>query len=243
MLIQVLIPAHNEELTIAKVIESHAHVLRSCGLDLDYGILILNDGSTDSTAREIENLMQSDPRISVIQNSRPSGLSSAFRQLYAASQGDWLYLTSADNEYTAEVFESVLGLWDRSHRNVLAVRTNKKNIYTLRRSLVSRLYVILCFTCTGLRLKDPGSTKLVSKHVLAKSILSRGLALDLEILRNAVRSSEGLIFANCSYNPRESGSSHSGSFSLTLQTTLDIIIYGLRIRFDLRARASEFFGF
>jgi len=59
MKLSIIIPAFNEEQTIDEVIEK----IRKVKFPIDYEILVVNDGSTDNTYKNIKNLTKDKKQI------------------------------------------------------------------------------------------------------------------------------------------------------------------------------------
>ena len=62
-MIHLLLPAYNEEEAIGKLIESVINLKKSSGLSLS--VLVVDDGSTDNTAKTLDNFKK-DISIEVI---------------------------------------------------------------------------------------------------------------------------------------------------------------------------------
>ncbi|HEX2584805.1 MAG TPA: glycosyltransferase, partial [Steroidobacteraceae bacterium] len=70
-LISVVVPAYNEQ---TSVIECHARLTAVfAGIDVDYELLFVNDGSTDNTLSVLDSLRASDEHVSVVDLSRNFG--------------------------------------------------------------------------------------------------------------------------------------------------------------------------
>ena len=72
MLALVVIPTYNEAENIVPLTQT------LLGLDLDLGILVVDDGSPDGTGRIADELAQNDPRIMVMHRQGKLGLASAY---------------------------------------------------------------------------------------------------------------------------------------------------------------------
>lgn len=88
-----LVPAFNEEPTIAEVLE-RVRALPLTGLE----ILVVDDGSTDGTAREARRIADLDPRIRVFSHSENSGKGAAVRTALRHARGDVVVVQDADLE-------------------------------------------------------------------------------------------------------------------------------------------------
>ena len=109
-ILDVLIPARNEALTIGRCVKSL--------LNQDYpnlNITILNDDSTDDTQAILEEIASHDPRVTIIAgDSLPSGWTGknwACHQLALSAQGDLLLFSDADTWFS----KSSISRWVQVH--------------------------------------------------------------------------------------------------------------------------------
>lgn len=94
MRISVIVPAYNEEKTIASVLEA---LLRE--VETVYEIIVVDDGSKDQTATIAEAVSQREPRVKVIRQPANAGKTAALRTGFAASNGEIVLIQDADLEY------------------------------------------------------------------------------------------------------------------------------------------------
>lgn len=99
--VTVLVPALNEEATISEVVQ------RLLDLELDLEVIVVNDGSTDSTADRLAEF--TDPRVVVLTNEKPGGKGRAIRTGLAHARGKVIMIQDADLEYKPEDIPAVVG--------------------------------------------------------------------------------------------------------------------------------------
>ena len=92
MRVSFVIPAYNEEASIRQVLEG----LERLGLDRQ--IVVVDDGSTDGTARTVEEWREGRADVVLIRK-RNGGKGSAIRASVAAIDGDIVVIQDADLEY------------------------------------------------------------------------------------------------------------------------------------------------
>ena len=96
----VIIPAYNEEKTIAKVLgKVRANKLVS-------EVIVVNDGSTDGTGKRIQEFK--NKRIKVINKTRNEGKGAAVRDALKIAKGNVLIIQDADLEYDPGEYKLVL---------------------------------------------------------------------------------------------------------------------------------------
>jgi glycosyltransferase involved in cell wall biosynthesis len=101
MKLSVVIPAYNEERTVAETIQR----VKTVDLDgLDVEIVVVDDGSKDRT-REI---LQTIPGIRVVLHERNSGKGAAVKSGFRAATGDIVLIQDADLEYDPQDYGALL---------------------------------------------------------------------------------------------------------------------------------------
>jgi len=107
MLLSILIPAYQEERTIAEILERVASIdTESLGWDKE--VIVCDDGSTDSTAAIVEAASARDQRIKLVRHDGNRGKGAAIRSALAAAAGDYVLIQDADLEYDPEDYPRLL---------------------------------------------------------------------------------------------------------------------------------------
>ncbi len=106
-----VMPVYNEAECISGVVEKWRDAFER--LAIDFELLVLNDGSKDDTARELERF-QSAPRVRVI-NKTNSGHGPTILQGYreAVAHADWVFQVDSDDEMGPQSFAD---FWKRRER-------------------------------------------------------------------------------------------------------------------------------
>ena len=104
--LSVVIPVQNEAVNIAPLVGEIRSALD--GL-CTYEIVYVDDGSTDSTAAEIRNLLEKTPQLRLLRHAQSYGQSAAIRSGVRAARGDWIATLDGDGQNDpADIPE----LWD-----------------------------------------------------------------------------------------------------------------------------------
>jgi dolichol-phosphate mannosyltransferase len=90
--ISFVIPCHNEEMNIARLI----YTLMSLYDQYIHEIIIVDDNSTDSTAEIAMEISSREPRVRVIVRKPPNGVGRALRDGYAAATGRYILTMDSD---------------------------------------------------------------------------------------------------------------------------------------------------
>jgi dolichol-phosphate mannosyltransferase len=94
-LLSVVVPVRNEEDNIAPLI---AEIRAALDGVVDYEIVYVNDGSTDSTPQRLAEIKQTCPQLRVIRHEKSCGQSTAVRSGVKAARGDWIATLDGDGQ-------------------------------------------------------------------------------------------------------------------------------------------------
>jgi glycosyltransferase involved in cell wall biosynthesis len=120
-MLSVVAPVFNEEATV------EAFYRRVCGaLDgIPFELVVVDDGSTDSTGRILDRLAAEDQRVRVVYLSRNFGHQTAITAGLDHAQGNAVVMIDADLQDPPEVIPRLLDEWRRGGDVVYAVRERR----------------------------------------------------------------------------------------------------------------------
>jgi glycosyltransferase involved in cell wall biosynthesis len=194
----VVIPCHNEEATVGKVVRDFRAVLPQAQ------ILVVDNRSTDRTAE-----LAREAGAKVIFEPRPGkgfALISGFR---AARDADYFVMVDGDDTYPAEDVEKLLELAESADM-VIGTRLSNagEGAFRAGHSLGNWLFILMVRTLFGIRTQDLFSGyRVLSRRFLAVApLISRGFEVEAELSLQAAaqgfRSAETPIH----YRARPAGS-------------------------------------
>jgi dolichol-phosphate mannosyltransferase len=221
--LDVLIACLNEENTIEKVIREHHHVLKNQTIFENFKITVLDDGSSDKSLEIISELGEKLSNVTFITSLSPSGIHNAFNRLVESSNQDWVYFTSGDDQFPAEILKDIIKSFDPDYEVIIAKRVNKIEIYNLARLTISTFYRLLAYFVSGVDPIDAGSTKLIKRTILNEQFFCHYLAIDAEIIIKTIKEGKSIKVVNCEFGSRKNGKSSAVKTGVLWKSFVDTL--------------------
>ena len=122
--ISVVVPAFNEE---DNVVELYERVVRSLeAMPITFELVLVNDGSSDSTPALLEDLQLGDDRVVVVHLSRNFGHQAAISAGIEAARGQAVIIMDGDLQDPPEVLPLFIDSWLQGNEVVYAIREKRK---------------------------------------------------------------------------------------------------------------------
>ena len=112
--VSIIMPAYNASVFLERAVGSVVSQTFS-----DWELIIIDDGSTDGTAKHADDLAASDGRIQVI-HQKNSGVSSARNKGIGSASGEFIAFLDADDAYEPEFLEALLGVLNENDADCAA---------------------------------------------------------------------------------------------------------------------------
>jgi glycosyltransferase involved in cell wall biosynthesis len=122
--LSVVVPLYNEELNLAELVRRVRHTLDV--VEPQYELILVNDGSHDTTPDRLEELAISDPRIVAVQLSRNFGHQAAVTAGLDHARGQAVIVLDGDLQDPPELIPELLSAWRGGSDIVYAVRRKRK---------------------------------------------------------------------------------------------------------------------
>ena len=218
--ISVCVPVFNEAATLKEAVKDLYLTLEPCVLSLE--IIIVNDGSTDSTAYLAEEIAKDcDKKVKVIHHSVNLGIGVSYRDALAIAQGQYFTWFPGDHENSAEEFIQCL-LYLREDTMVTSYHGTSDRRSLLRRS-VSRFYTWLLNKYFRLNLKYYNGLTIFPVAVLRSfPLLTNGFALFAESLIRAIKSGCKIVELPYPLKQRRAGRSNALSILSVARMIQDV---------------------
>src|SRR3954471_10691736 len=148
--LSVFFPAYNDSGTIASMVIRA--VQAASDLTPDYEVIVVNDGSADSTPQIVDELARTYPHVRVVHHPKNRGYGGALQTGFRSATKEFIFYTDGDAQYDPA---ELAALWAR-----MAPGTDLVNGYKISRSdpfhriVIGRVYHHIVSTLFGLTLRD-----------------------------------------------------------------------------------------
>lgn len=210
----IAMPALDEEGNIAAALEACLQALDEFHIQGE--ILVINDGSRDSTGAIVESRRARDSRIRMLVHERPRGIGASFWDGVDAARGDTIVMLPGDNQNDPREILQYLGLL--VHVDIVIPYVYNNSVRTLFRNALSYAYRFIVNTTFLVNFNYTNGTNLYRTSVLRElNRRSEGFFFQTDILIRLVKS--GYLFAQVPYRlgVRQGGVSRATSFPSLVQ--------------------------
>ena len=162
-LLSVVIPAHNEAKGIVHALAVIMEILSAC--EMDWEIIVVDDGSKDGTFEQLKELARNDTRLKGMRFSRNFGKEAAILAGLRAAKGDVVVTIDADLQHPPHLIPMMLDEWRHGAKVVNAVKRRRENdgVYTRIRA---KIFNTVLSKLGGIDLNNSSDFKLLDRLVV-----------------------------------------------------------------------------
>jgi glycosyltransferase involved in cell wall biosynthesis len=135
-LLSVVAPVYNEE----ELIDAFVERATAAVADHDFELILVNDGSADSTPQRLDRIAERDPRIRVVHLSRNFGHQAALTAGLEHAIGDVVAMIDADLQDPPELIPEMVARWCEGADVVYAVRKEREGETAFKLATASLFY-------------------------------------------------------------------------------------------------------
>ena len=170
--VSIVIPAYNEELCIAVLVERLTTVLEP--LLLSFEIVIVDDGSADSTWKTIVELQIREPRVNGLRLVRNFGHQNALLAGLFYASGRAVVTMDSDLQHPPDALPDMIAGWQDGHKIVNTKREDAETASGLKRA-GSRIFYKLFSWLSGVTVNEGSSDfRLLDREVLERLLQFQG---------------------------------------------------------------------
>lgn len=202
--ISLVLPAYNEQDVIEQAVREADEALAS--LTSDYEILVVDDGSTDETARLVSHLSTQREHVRLIRQPRNLGYGAALRRGFSEAHCELVGFTDSDCQFHVQELDR-LAMLARDYDIVCGYRIDRQDPF--RRRFYSKVYNLLIQAMFGTGVRDIDcALKLFHRETLAEiSITTDGYLVNTEVLTQARLQERSIVEVGVTHRPRAAGES------------------------------------
>jgi glycosyltransferase involved in cell wall biosynthesis len=232
--LSVVIPARNEEATIWQVVERSFRAFTELGRPGE--VLVVNDGSTDSTGAILADLRASYPQLRSFTHRRSQGMTAGLQRMFRASRGEIIILIPADMESDPLVdIPALVRHLEQQHLDVVAGwRQGRRD----GKVLASGVYNFVMRTLANVPVHDGNWIKAMRREVI-DSLPPLRSDWHRFLLMIAVQQGFRVGEVPTYYKPRTAGSSKFGWERIPI-SFLDVLVLKFLLTFS--QKPMRFFG-
>lgn len=222
-------PAYNEEENLAIHLPGLIETLKAHVRNFE--IIIVDDGSTDSTPQVIERFAKEDSRIRNIRHEKNKGPGSGLVTGVPLATMENVIFLPADIAMRLDQLSRFLEAMNFADI-AIGVSTERSD-YSHFRKLSSAVYIVLIRTIYGLKFRQFNYIHMYKRKTI-QECLPRigGVFVSVEILVRARDAGYSMKEVDVEYLPRECGDATCGKPSVIIQTIKDALTFWIHWRFN-----------
>ena len=166
--LSVVLPAYNEEQMLAKTCRTLKQILDLA--EINYELVIVDDGSTDQTWKIIEETAEKDRNVTGVHFSRNFGKEAAIVAGLAQASGNAVAVMDCDLQHPPEVLVKMYRLWEQGYEVVEGIKKSRGTETVFHRKSAGFFYRIMS-RATGFNMENASDFKLLDRKAV-ESVLS-----------------------------------------------------------------------
>lgn len=237
-LVSVIVPAYNEAAILQRNLSLLCQYLETLESEYRWEVIVVNDGSSDTTGELAENFARAHPRVRVLHHIVNFGLGQAFQSAFNASRADYLVTIDLDLSYTPEHIGALLRRLRETRAKVVAaspymkggqishVPPSRKLLSVWANRFLSRMARGSLATLTGMVRAYDG------KFIRSLDLRSTGMEINPEVLYKAalLRARVEEIPAHLDWGLQKAEKAGRRSSMRVLRHTAAVLIAGFLFR-------------
>lgn len=222
--LSVFLPVFNEEGSIREVVIKTKKVLQM--IVNKWEIIVVNDGSTDSSRKIVEDLQKEDPKIKLVNHNINRGYGASFKSGLYNSEYDWIAFIDSDGQFDFSEITKFLEKQKETGAD-LVIGYYKRRRVSRFKIVTSKIWEFSVFILFGLRVRDIDcGFKLISKKVvdrIPRLESERGAFVSSELLIKAKNSGFKIAEVPVTHYPRLKGAGTGRNLNVIIKSFVDLL--------------------
>jgi dolichol-phosphate mannosyltransferase len=215
--LSIIIPAYNESENIVATLENVTRALES--LPVRHEILVIDDGSADTTAALVTANLNRFPAVRLLVNERNMGFGWSYRRGVDAATLDHIVMVHGDNAWGHETLREFFGRVGEADV-IVGYTRDMWGTRTVTRTLISKAYTLAVNLITRRHLRYYNGLQIHPAAVLKSlTIQSSGYGFQSEVLVKSLRRARTVVEVPMDLIEREKGESKA----FRLKNVVDVL--------------------
>ena len=222
--ISVFFPCYNEQENVGRTVEKALGVIKQ--LDIDFEIIIVDDGSSDNTGPISDEIAARDDRVKAVHHKVNLGYGAALQSGFKAARKELVFYTDGDGQFDISEMPELLPLMEQ-YDIVSCFRLNRQD--SLVRKINGWCWTKLVCTLFNMKIRDIDCAfKLYKREIFdGMKLSSQGALIDTEILARASRKDYRITQKGVHHFPRTAGSQTGADLRVILRAFKELFkLYG-----------------
>ncbi len=234
--LSIVLPAYNEEAVIGATLEQVLNVLEEQVKDFE--VIVVNDGSTDSSGAIISTIMETEPRVRVVTHERNQGYGSALADGFAAASKELTFFMDSDGQFDIRDLARLLIFID-DYDAVIGYRLDRQDTWV--RKLNAWGWNLLIRNVLGVQARDIDCAfKLLHTDFLHRYPLeTRGAMINAELLYKLKCAGYTYREVGIHHLPRRGGRATGANLSVIVRAFRELFIFARKWRSEESAHAQR----
>ena len=225
--ISVFFPCYNEQDNVAQTVNRALAVLEKLGADFE--VIIVNDGSSDSTGRIADEIAGQNSRVKVVHHPTNLGYGAALQSGFKTAAKKLVFYTDGDGQFDINEMPPLLPLM-MQYDIVSCYRLNRQD--NLIRKINGWCWTKLVCLLFGMKIRDVDCAfKLYKREIFDNiELTSTGALIDTEVLARAIRRGYTITQKGVHHYPREAGKQTGANPAVILRAFKELFKLHRRIK-------------
>jgi glycosyltransferase involved in cell wall biosynthesis len=232
----VVLPCFNEADNVAGAIRAATAAAERCART--HQIVVVDDGSTDSTATIVAALAARDPRVHLVVHARNQGYGDAVRSGIAAATKPWTLLTDADLQFELDQLAEFLPLTGTADM-IVGWRIARSDPLNRRLNAAAWNWLVRGMFALPVRDVDCAFKLVRTDFVQRLELRSSGAMISTELLARGLRGGARLEQLGVRHHPRLAGEQSGASPRVILRAFRELLAVRRTLRGARVARRSR----
>ena len=229
--LSVFLPVYNEEENITAVVLKVQSVLEK--IADKWEIIIVDDGSTDSTRESALALLKTDKRIRLISHKTNRGYGASLKSGFYNAKYLWIAFIDSDGQFDFSDINKFIEKQRETNADlVIGYYQNRKASFI--KKITSKVWELIVFLLFGLRVRDIDcGFKFINRQVIEripKLESERGAFISSELLIKAKKAGFRIEEVSVSHYARTKGKGTGRNFNVILTSFSDLFALWKKLR-------------